>query len=136
MRHLASNIQIFIIVLILNFSSQAQNGKVEITQSIEIEKVIEIKKEINKNKSMLRIQIFNGSREDANNTKEKFENIKVDSIIDMVYETPNYKIWVGNYKTQLEADIKLLEIKRYFPDAFIFRPILKPIIKKDEIKEN
>ena len=136
MRHLASNIQIFIIVLILNFSSQAQNGKVEITQSIEIEKVIEIKKEINKNKSMLRIQIFNGSREEANNTKEKFENIKVDSIIDMVYETPNYKIWVGNYKTQLEADIKLLEIKRYFPDAFIFRPILKPIIEKDEIKEN
>ena len=136
MRHLASNIQIFIIVLILHFSTQAQNGKVEITQSIEIEKVIEIKKEINKNKSMLRIQIFNGSREDANNTKEKFENIKVDSIIDMVYETPNYKIWVGNYKTQLEADIKLLEIKRYFPDAFIFRPILKPIIEKDEIKEN
>ena len=136
MRHLASNIQIFIIVLILNFSSQSQNGKVEITQSVEIEKVIEIKKEINKNKSMLRIQIFNGSREEANNTKEKFENIKVDSIIDMVYETPNYKIWVGNYKTQLEADIKLLEIKRYFPDAFIFRPILKPIIEKDEIKEN
>tara|TARA_A100001037_G_scaffold174981_1_gene156914 strand:+ start:174 stop:548 length:375 start_codon:yes stop_codon:yes gene_type:complete len=123
-------------VLILNFSTQAQNGKVEITQSVEIDKVIEIKKEINKNKSMLRIQIFNGSREDANNTKEKFENIKVDSIIDMVYETPNYKIWVGNYKTQLEADIKLLEIKRYFPDAFIFRPILKPIIEKDEIKEN
>ena len=123
-------------VLILNFSTQAQNGKVEITQSVEIEKVIEIKKEINKNKSMLRIQIFNGSREDANNTKEKFENIKVDSIIDMVYETPNYKIWVGNYKTQLEADRKLLEIKRYFPDAFIFRPILKPIIEKDEIKEN
>ena len=136
MRQLASNIQIFIMVLILNFSTQAQNGKVEITQSVEIEKVIEIKKEINKNKSMLRIQIFNGSREDANNTKEKFENIKVDSIIDMVYETPNYKIWVGNYKTQLEADIKLLEIKRYFPDAFIFRPILKPIIDKDEIKEN
>ena len=131
MRQLASNIQIFIMVLILNFSTQAQNGKVEITQSVEIEKVIEIKKEINKNKSMLRIQIFNGSREDANNTKEKFENIKVDSIIDMVYETPNYKIWVGNYKTQLEADIKLLEIKRYFPDAFIFRPIVKPIIEKD-----
>ena len=136
MRQLTSNVQIFIMVLILNFSTQAQNGKVEITQSVEIEKVIEIKKEINKNKSMLRIQIFNGSREDANNTKEKFENIKVDSIIDMVYETPNYKIWIGNYKNQLEADRKLLEIKRYFPDAFIFRPILKPIIEKDEIKEN
>ena len=41
MRQLASNIQIFIMVLILNFSTQAQNGKVEITQSVEIEKVID-----------------------------------------------------------------------------------------------
>ena len=136
MNNLSPKIKIFLLILIINYTSQAQIGRIEITQNTEIEKVIEIKKEINKNKSMLRIQIFNGSREDANNTKEKFENIKVDSIIDMVYETPNYKIWVGNYKTQLEADIKLLEIKRYFPDAFIFRPILKPIIEKDEIKEN
>ena len=136
MKSLTNIIQIFIFVLIINFSSEAQNSRVNTTQSIEIEKIIEIKKELNKNKSMLRIQIFNGSREDANKIKGKFENIKVDSIIDMVYETPNYKIWIGNYKTQLEADIKLLEIKRYFPDAFIFRPILKPIIEKDEIKEN
>ena len=136
MRNLTNTIQIFIFFFIINFSSEAQNSRVNTTQSIEIEKIIEIKKELNKNKSMLRIQIFNGSREDANKIKGKFENIKVDSIIDMVYETPNYKIWIGNYKTQLEADRKLLEIKRYFPDAFIFRPILKPIIEKDEIKEN
>ena len=136
MKNITNTIQIFIFVLIINFSSEAQNSRVNTTQSIEIEKIIEIKKELNKNKSMLRIQIFNGSREDANKIKGKFENIKVDSIIDMVYETPNYKIWIGNYKTQLEADRKLLEIKRYFPDAFIFRPILKPIVEKDEIKEN
>ena len=136
MKKLTNTIQIFIFFFIINFSSEAQNSRVNTTQSIEIEKIIEIKKELNKNKSMLRIQIFNGSREDANKIKGKFENIKVDSIIDMVYETPNYKIWIGNYKTQLEADRKLLEIKRYFPDAFIFRPILKPIIEKDEIKEN
>jgi len=136
MKNLTNTIQIFIFFFIINFSSEAQNSRVNTTQSIEIEKIIEIKKELNKNKSMLRIQIFNGSREDANKIKGKFENIKVDSIIDMVYETPNYKIWIGNYKTQLEADRKLLEIKRYFPDAFIFRPILKPIIEKDEIKEN
>ena len=136
MRQLTSNVQIFIMVLILNFSTQAQNGKVEITQSVEIEKVIEIKKEINKNKSMLRIQIFNGSREDANDVKEKFENIKIDSIVDMVYETPNYKIWIGSYITQLEADRKLIEVKKYFPDAFIFKPIIKPTIEKGKIKEN
>ena len=29
---------------------------------------------------------------------------------DVIYETPNYKVWVGTYYTQLEADKRLLEI--------------------------
>ena len=66
---------------------------------------------------------------------EKFERYEIDSIVDMVYETPNYKIWVGHYINQLEADRKLLEIRKYFSDAFIFRPVMKPIIEQ-EIKEN
>lgn len=84
---------------------------------------------------MLRIQIYNGNREDAQTFKEKFERYEIDSIVDIVYETPNYKIWVGHYINQLEADRKLLEIRKYFSDAFIFRPVMKPIIEQ-EIKEN
>ena len=67
--------------------------------------------------------------------KEKFEKHKIDSIVDMVYETPNYKIWVGRYISQLEADRKLLEIRKYFSDAFIFRPVISPFIE-EEIKVN
>jgi len=113
----------------------SQKGEIAITQSIEIEKVIEIKKELNKNSSMLRIQIYNGNRDEAKEIKEKFEKRKIDSIVDIVYETPNYKIWIGNYINQLEADIKLLEIKKYYSDAFIFRQKNKQIID-DEIEEN
>ena len=40
----------------------------------------------------------------------------------MRYETPNYKIWVGNFKTRLEADRALQRIKRAFNSAFIFKP--------------
>ena len=113
----------------------SQKGEIAITQSIEIEKVIEIKKELSKNSSMLRIQIYNGNRDEAKEIKEKFEKRKIDSIVDIVYETPNYKIWIGNYINQLEADIKLLEIKKYYSDAFIFRQKNKQIID-DEIEEN
>ncbi len=113
----------------------SQKGEIAITQSIEIEKIIEIKKELNKNSSMLRIQIYNGNRDEAKEIKEKFEKRKIDSIVDIVYETPNYKIWIGNYINQLEADIKLLEIKKYYSDAFIFRQKNKQIID-DEIEEN
>ena len=104
-------------------------------QSIEIERIIKIKKELNKNSSMLRIQIYNGNRDEAKEIKEKFEKRKLDSIIDIVYETPNYKIWVGNYINQLEADRKLLKIKKYYSDAFIFRQKIKEIIE-EEIEEN
>jgi len=125
--------------LIFIFFSQnllySQKGEITIMQSIEIERIIEIKKELNKNASMLRIQIYNGNRDRAKEIKEKFEKRKLDSIIDIVYETPNYKIWVGNYINQLEADRKLLEIKKYYSDAFIFRPKVKQAAK-EEIEKN
>ena len=127
--------QMLAFILFSYLNSNAQTGNVEIIQSVDIEKVIEIKKEINKNISMLRIQIYNGNREDAQVIKEKFEKHKIDSIVDMVYETPNYKIWVGRYISQLEADRKLLEIRKYFSDAFIFKPIISPIVE-EEIKIN
>jgi len=127
--------QMLAFILFSYLNSNAQTGNVEITQSVDIEKVIEIKKEINKNISMLRIQIYNGNREDAQIIKEKFEKHKIDSIVDIVYETPNYKIWVGQYISQLEADRKLLEIRRYFSDAFIFRPVIRLILEEEEEEE-
>ena len=127
--------QMLAFILFSYLNSNAQTGNVEITQSVDIEKVIEIKKEINKNISMLRIQIYNGNRKDAEIIKEKFEKQKIDTIVDIVYETPNYKIWVGRYLSQLEADRKLIEIKKYFSDAFIFRPVIRPILEAEEIEE-
>ena len=127
--------QMLAFILFSYLNSNAQAGNVEITQSVDIEKVIEIKKEINKNISMLRIQIYNGNRKDAEIIKEKFEKQKIDTIVDIVYETPNYKIWVGRYLSQLEADRKLIEIKKYFSDAFIFRPVIRPILETEEVEE-
>jgi len=131
-------IQVLFSLMFLFFSQNllySQKGETAIMQSIEIERIIEIKKELNKNASMLRIQIYNGNRDEAKEIKEKFEERKIDSIVDVVYETPNYKIWVGNYINQLEADRELLKIKKYYSDAFIFRQKIKEIIE-EEIEEN
>ena len=131
-------IQVLFSLMFLFFSQNllySQKGETAIMQSIEIERIIEIKKELNKNSSMLRIQIYNGNRDEAKEIKEKFEERKIDSIVDIVYETPNYKIWVGNYINQLEADRELLKIKKYYSDAFIFRQKIKEIIE-EEIEEN
>ena len=36
------------------------------------------------------------------------------------YESPNYKVWVGDYITKIEADKNLLKLREFFPQAFIF----------------
>jgi len=64
--------------------------------------------------------------------KEYIEIFK-DSSVNIIYETPNYKIWVGNFFNQLEADKQLMDIRKKFRSAFIFRPELNEIM--DEIDE-
>ena len=65
---------------------------------------------------------------------QEFIEIFNDTIADVIYETPNYKVWVGNYYTPLEADKRLIEIRKKFRSAFIFRPEIQEIFE-DEIDE-
>ena len=60
---------------------------------------------------------------------KEFIEIFNDTTADVIYETPNYKVWVGNYYTQLEADKRLLEIRKKFRSAFIFRPEFQEIFE-------
>ena len=112
---------LFICLLFSCFPILSQNGKVTINQSSKLDSVVKLKKELNGKVQNLRIQIFN------------------DTSASIIYETPNYKIWVGNFYNQLEADKKLIEIRKKFRSAFIFRPELAEIIDdmdESEDKEN
>lgn len=115
-----------IFFLCANTFSQSQLAQVN--QDSRIDSLLKLKKEINKNIFDLKIQIYSGERDKAleliaNHDKDNYSNTN----IELVYETPNYKVWIGNFYTQLEADKKLLMIKKKYPEAFIFRP--KPKIE-------
>lgn len=113
----------FGLVWLLCFSiSNAQKGTVEVNQSKEINQLLNLKKEINKNEVFFKIQIYNGNRSGALKTKSEFWKSFSEWPLEMKYETPNYKIWIGNFETQLEADRALLRIKKKFSNAFILRP--------------
>ena len=111
-----------------------QNGSIKINQSIKLDSIIKLKKELNSKIQNLRIQIYSGDRENAEQIIQEFNEIFNDTTADVIYETPNYKVWVGNYYTQLEADKRLIEIRKKFRSAFIFRPEFQEIID-DEINE-
>ena len=111
-----------------------QNGSIKINQSNKLDSIIKLKKELNSKIQNLRIQIYSGDRENAEQIIQEFNEIFNDTTADVIYETPNYKVWVGNYYTQLEADKRLIEIRKKFRSAFIFRPEFQEIID-DEVNE-
>ena len=123
--------------MIISLSSTTllgQNGSIKINQSNKLDSIIKLKKELNSKIQNLRIQIYSGDRENAEQIIKEFNEIFNDTTADVIYETPNYKVWVGNYYTQLEADKRLIEIRKKFRSAFIFRPEFQEIID-DEINE-
>ena len=124
----------FTIISLYSTTLFGQNGNIEINQSNKLDSIIKLKKELNSKIQNLRIQIFNGDRDNAEQIIKEFIEIFNDTTADIMYETPNYKVWGGNYYTQLEADKRLLEIRKKFRSAFIFRPELQEIFE-DEIDE-
>ena len=129
--------KIIIFFTIISLSSSTlfgQNGNIKINQSNKLDSIIKLKKELNSKIQNLRIQIYSGDRDNAEQMIKEFIEIFNDTTADVIYETPNYKVWVGNYYTQLEADKRLLEIRKKFRSAFIFRPELREIFE-DEIDE-
>jgi len=112
----------FIILFLVAFNTYAQIGTLDINQDQDIEKLLAIKKGMNAAEEATgryKIQIYSGNRADAEDAKIKvYSSFTWKSTL--VYETPNYKIWVGSFRTRLEADRALQKIKNKFPSAFIF----------------
>jgi hypothetical protein len=112
----------FIISALFSAPILAQEGVVQINKSTEIDQVLALKKELNKEQGYIKIQIYNGNRKGAETTLLSFKTDFPNHFVEMKYETPNYKIWVGKFRTRLEADRELLVVKKLFPNAFPFKP--------------
>ena len=103
----------------------AQEGQVTIVQDETIPALLEKKTEMVKDGIIgdrYRIQLFSGDNNQASKVIKQYRSLYPDWASTIVFETPNYKVWVGNFRTSLEADRALLKIKESFPSAFRFKP--------------
>ena len=104
----------------------AQQGNLVVNQDEKITTLLEVKKEMNKNElnsDRYQIQIYSANnRAGAYTTIKEFESFFSNWKAIDIYESPNFKVWVGNFNTRLEANKALIEIKEKFPAAFIFKP--------------
>jgi len=109
-------------IVITSTTGFAQQGNVTINQDQKITQLLNLKKEMNSDEMHYKIQIYNGNRADAHEAQTELKSSFDDWQSEIKYESPNFKIWVGNFRTRLEADRALKRIKNKFPSAFIFKP--------------
>ena len=70
-----------------------------------------------------KIQLFYGADlNEANKIKQSFQQKYKEWPSDIVFETPNYKVWIGDFRNKLEAERAFIELKKDFKSAIIFKP--------------
>ena len=114
-----------LILCFLNLQLLAQDTKNNIQQDPKFEQLLNEKRKINASITVnehYKIQIYTGTSETSKKTllvfKRDFKNY--DGTI--VFSTPTYKVWVGNFKTRIDAERNLAPLKRKYPNAFIIKP--------------
>ena len=112
--------------LLLSFQqSSAQQGTVTVEQDPKIKDLLEKRVSMSKNNALgerFKIQLYYGTNQGASSKITSFRSSYGEWPSEVVYEAPNYKVWVGNFRNKLEADRALMTIKDNFPSAFIFKP--------------
>jgi len=112
------------ILLFSNFNTIIAQ-EVTVNQDPKFEQLLSEKRKVNSSitiNNRYKIQIFNGSSEESKKTLIQFkkENKTYDATI--VFSTPLYKVWIGNFKTRIEAEHHLNILKKKYPNAILIKP--------------
>ncbi len=103
----------------------AQDHNVTVTQDPKFEQLLNEKRKINPSLTVndsYKIQIYNGSSENAKKTLIEFKQNFSDIDATIVFNTPNYKIWIGNFKTRIETERSLIDIKKKYNNVLLIKP--------------
>ncbi|MCC9063140.1 SPOR domain-containing protein [Flavobacterium piscisymbiosum] len=109
----------------LAYNIHAQDQNLIVNQDPKFEQLLNEKRKINTSintNDTYKIQIFSGKSEEAKKTLSDFkrEFNTIDGTI--IFNTPNYKVMVGNFKTRIEAERNLADIKKRFKSVFLIKP--------------
>jgi hypothetical protein len=69
-----------------------------------------------------KIQIFYGDNEAARKNLADFKRSYKTMDGTIIFASPTYKVWVGNFKSRIDAERALLDIKKKYPYALLIKP--------------
>jgi hypothetical protein len=106
------------------FEISAQQ-QLNLFQDPKFEELLNSKRKINSAVALndsYKIQIYSGVHENAkiklNQFKQDFKNLECA----VIFRTPNYKVWVGSFKTRIDAERNLILIKKKYSNALLIKP--------------
>lgn len=112
-------------IAFLTVSAHSQEKNIKVTQDPKFEQLLAEKRKINSSLTVnerYKIQVYNGDSETAKKTlsdfRREFKNL--DGTI--VFNTPTYKVWIGNFKTKIEAERNLNDLRKKYPNALVIKP--------------
>jgi len=111
--------------LLLSSKGIAQEATVTFEQDDRIEQLLKERKRLLKNgelKGYYSIQVFSGEISGAQKILKNCKSMFTDYKSQIEYQTPNYKVWIGKFRNQLDADRALMNISTEYEGAFVFKP--------------
>ena len=115
----------FILSSFLCLSSRAQDGKTNVSVDPKIDQLLKEKRKLNTGlflNEAYKIQIFYGNSEESKKKLQEFKREFKDLDGTIIFNSPNYKVWIGNFKTRIEVERAMLDIKKKYPTALIIKP--------------
>lgn len=104
----------------------AQSADLKIKEDPKMQELLALNaKMVKSNKIGHRYKIQLGSFSSLNKAEEiksKFESSYRNLPVQVLYESPNYKVWAGDFTSRLAADRVFLKLKKDYKSAFVFKP--------------
>ena len=114
---------VFISVCLFSISANGQENSIRYNDTLT-KKFYNLKKEYSKRvfeSTFYTIQIYYGGLEEADSILEDFRENYQEIKSNLIFETPNYKVRIGEYRDINVASQKLEEIRRIYPSSFIIK---------------
>ena len=116
---------LFLTCLFFCCKINSQVNQFDLKNDPKLDSILKIKKSIDReiyDSNYYSIQVFSGNYKNGDSIMNYVSEKYLSDSLYFYFETPNYKVRIGKYKSKINAEKKLREIKKEFKSAFIFKP--------------
>ncbi|MEH6682489.1 MAG: SPOR domain-containing protein [Sediminicola sp.] len=100
----------------------AQEGRLQISQDPKIDELLKIYGTTADNSDFYRIQIYFGSLDTAKQIQLRADGDFPGWYSKIDFISPSYRVRVGQFKSKLDAERNLIEVRKKYPSAMLLQP--------------